>query len=204
MEEGMSISKTITVLATLLLTACNWQPKTSDEGLSKLEATDSLHAKDSSTAPVSVDTATRPLRGLPPTVTVRTGSTKPEALVAFARTLVGVPYVYGSTDPRKGFDCSGFVTHVFNHFGISVPRSSVDFTHVGREVSPAEARPGDLVLFTGTHPGESAVGHMGIVTENRDTLRFIHSTSGKAMGVTVTPLNGYYLNRYVKTIRVFE
>jgi len=50
--------------------------------------------------------------------------------VGFAETLQGIPYKYGSTDPRIGFDCSGFISYVFNHFGISVPRSSREFTHI--------------------------------------------------------------------------
>jgi cell wall-associated NlpC family hydrolase len=104
---------------------------------------------------------------------------------------------------KVGFDCSGFITYVFNHFGVAVPRSSIDFTNVGKAVSPEQAKPGDLILFTGTDPIDRFVGHMGIVVENGDSLRFIHSTSGKAMGVTTTPLNEYYKKRYVKTIRIF-
>jgi cell wall-associated NlpC family hydrolase len=74
---------------------------------------------------------------------------------------------------------------------------------VGKEVLVANAKRGDIILFTGTNPAEKFVGHMGIIVSNTDTLRFIHSTSGKAMSVTITPLNKYYLNRFVKTIRVF-
>jgi cell wall-associated NlpC family hydrolase len=58
------------------------------------------------------------------TGSINTGKTTPVELVTFARTLTGTPYKYGSTDPAQGFDCSGFVTYVFNHFGIVVPRSS--------------------------------------------------------------------------------
>jgi cell wall-associated NlpC family hydrolase len=74
---------------------------------------------------------------------------------------------------------------------------------VGKEIPVTNAKRGDIVLFTGTNPAERSVGHMGIVVSNSDTLRFIHSTSGKAMGVTITPLNQYYQKRFVKTIRVF-
>ena len=49
---------------------------------------------------------------------INTKRTKAEELVDFAETLEGIPYKYGSTDPRTGFDCSGFITYVFNHFGI--------------------------------------------------------------------------------------
>ncbi len=128
----------------------------------------------------------------------------PDSIVAFARTLIGVPYLYASTDPAQGFDCSGFITYVFNHFNIKVPRSSVDFTNYGTEVAVENARPGDLILFTGTDSTIRIVGHMGIV-ENivEDKLYFIHSSSGKAMGVVISPLERYYLSRFVKVIRVF-
>ena len=124
-------------------------------------------------------------------------------LVSYAQTLQGVPYKYASTNPADGFDCSGFITYVFNHFNMSVPRSSVDFTNYGRDIPRTEARPGDLILFTGTDSSDRTVGHMGIIVSNTpDSLHFIHSTSGKAYGVTVTPLNGYYMGRFVKTIQV--
>jgi cell wall-associated NlpC family hydrolase len=134
---------------------------------------------------------------------VDTKGVNPQQVVAFAKTLIGVPYLYGSTDPAKGFDCSGFITHVFQQFNIEVPRSSIDFTNVGKEVSATQAKEGDLILFTGTDSADHFVGHMGIVVSNTDTLRFIHSTSGKQYGVTITPLNNYYKGRYVKTVRIF-
>ena len=135
---------------------------------------------------------------------VDTRNVSPASIVEFAQTLKGVPYKYGSTDPRQGFDCSGFITHVFNHFKIAVPRSSIDFTTVGREVLPAEARPGDLILFTGTDSTIRVIGHMGIViSQPGSEVEFIHSSSGKAYGVTTNPLKGYYQTRFVKVIRVF-
>lgn len=135
---------------------------------------------------------------------VDTRNVSPLSIVEFALTLKGVPYKYGSTDPKQGFDCSGFITHVFNHFKISVPRSSIDFTNVGREVPPAEACPGDLILFTGTDSTIRVVGHMGIViSQPGSEVEFIHSSSGKAYGVTINPLKGYYQTRFVKVIRVF-
>jgi cell wall-associated NlpC family hydrolase len=123
-------------------------------------------------------------------------------LVDFAETLVGIPYKYGCTDPSVGFDCSGFIYYVFNHFNITVPRSSVEYTNLGKEVSIENAKPGDLILFTGTDSTIRVVGHMGIVTENTDTLHFIHSSSGKIYSVTITPLNKYYLSRFIKIIDI--
>ena len=129
--------------------------------------------------------------------------TTPHELVHFAKTLIGIPYKYASIDPSKGFDCSGFITYVFNHFNIEVPRSSVDFTNVGQEINPRNAKEGDLVLFTGTIDSIKVVGHMGIVTQNSDTLKFIHSTSGRANGVTISKFDDHYKKRFVKVIRVF-
>jgi cell wall-associated NlpC family hydrolase len=141
---------------------------------------------------------------LPPIVAVKTDSVHPDSLVAFARTLIGIPYLYASTNPAKGFDCSGFITYVFNHFAMKVPRSSVDFTNYGKDVAFEKAKPGDLILFTGTDSTIRIVGHMGIVESMKnDTLHFIHSTSGKMKGVVITPLGNYYRSRFVKVIRVF-
>jgi murein DD-endopeptidase / murein LD-carboxypeptidase len=139
-----------------------------------------------------------------PATTISTGKTSPTELINFAESLIGTPYQYGSSNPQQGLDCSGFVTCVFNHFGITVPRSSVDFTNVQREINIKDAQPGDLILFTGTDSSNRTVGHMGIIVSNvNDDIAFIHSTSGKAYGVTETTLKPHYLGRYVKTIRIF-
>lgn len=141
---------------------------------------------------------------IPPSKEINTGGIQPHDVMAFAESLIGVPYKYASINPQEGFDCSGFITYVFNHFGIAVPRSSIDFTNVGKDIPEEQAKRGDIILFTGTDSTEKFVGHMGLITENRDgQIKFIHSTSGKAYGVTVTPFNDYYRSRFVKTIRIF-
>jgi cell wall-associated NlpC family hydrolase len=195
-----------------MLMACNWHSETRDKTIvDTLAVNDSLLAKADSLATDSLtidtfkvdNTQNYDTVSLIPSKDIDTKNVHPNELVSFAETLIGTPYVYASSNPKVGFDCSGFITYVFNHFGISVPRSSIDFTGVGKEVLVANAKRGDIILFTGTNPAEKFVGHMGIIVSNTDTLRFIHSTSGKAMSVTITPLNKYYLNRFVKTIRVF-
>ena len=135
---------------------------------------------------------------------INTADVLPESLIAFAQTLVGTTYKYGSTDPAVGFDCSGFITHVFNHFDIKVPRSSRDFEFSGTDVPLEKSKAGDLILFTGTDSTDRTIGHMGIIIKaDGTTIDFIHSSSGKANGVVVTPLNGYYMGRFVKVVRVF-
>lgn len=180
--------------------------QTTDSLLAKKPVTDSIVTEDGDSIDTvklggQLDTVQKNAMTLPGSIDTK--GVSPEQVVTYAKTLMGVPYVYGSTNPEKGFDCSGFITYVFNHFGIIVPRSSIDFTNVGKEVDAKAAKPGDLILFTGTDSTERFVGHMGIVVANADTLQFIHSTSGKANGVTITPLNTYYQGRYVKTVRIF-
>jgi cell wall-associated NlpC family hydrolase len=125
--------------------------------------------------------------------------------VAFAKTLLGIPYLYASVDPAKGFDCSGFVNYVYHHFGLKVPRSSVNFTEYGTTVEKENSLPGDLILFTGTDASRRIVGHIGIITENSGgAISFIHSSSGKAKGVVISNLEGYYETRFVKVVRILS
>ena len=201
-----------------LLIACDFTIRQSDEGMQSV-AIDSLAAFDSGsvkTGPMPIDSAEMIMRNkgdntrnldtteVKPGEVINTKNVHPNDIVNFAETLIGIPYRYGSIDPKVGFDCSGFITHVFNHFHISVPRSSIDFTNVGKEIAIESAKPGDIILFTGTDSTERFVGHMGIIVSNADSLKFIHSTSGKAYGVTISPLSNYYKGRFVKTIRVFK
>lgn len=182
----------------LLLLSCNEAGKENQDNTDSLNLPSSLAVEDSSVVKNdSIDLSITK-------VAIATGNIQPQQVVDFAKTLIGVKYKYGSTDPKQGFDCSGFITYVFNHFNIAVPRSSIDFTDVGRTLPYDSAKAGDLILFTGTDSTEQHVGHMGIVVSNTNgNVEFIHSTSGKQYGVTITPLNSYYMSRYVRTARVF-
>jgi cell wall-associated NlpC family hydrolase len=123
--------------------------------------------------------------------------------VSFAKTLLGTPYLYASTNPAKGLDCSGFVNYVSHHFNIKVPRASVAFTDYGQTVDRTSSLAGDLILFTGSDASRRIVGHMGIITENNNgQIQFIHSSSGKGKGVIISSLEGYYETRYVKIVRI--
>lgn len=176
-------------------------PKTSRAGDSSI-----VHNRSTPQDTVA-DTSTAPAWNYADSLDVQyinPGRTRPDELVDYAETLIGTPYLYGSSDPAKGFDCSGFITFVFNRFNIAVPRSSEGFTSVEREISLKQAKRGDIILFTGTDSTKRVVGHMGIITSQNNGHEFIHSTSGKAYGVTITPLNKYYQGRFVKAIRIFN
>jgi cell wall-associated NlpC family hydrolase len=127
-----------------------------------------------------------------------------EEFVGFAKTLMGTRYKYGSALPSNGLDCSGFIYYVFGHFHVKAPRSSVDFTNEGETIDVKDALPGDIILFTGPDNSSGIVGHMGIITENEGTLKFIHSASGKSVGVIINSLSGYYKTHFVKVIRILQ
>jgi len=127
-------------------------------------------------------------------------------LVYFAQSLIGTPYRDASSDPSHGFDCSGFVSYVFTSFNANVPRSSSDYANLGRKIRIEDAMPGDIILFKGTkshHP--HSIGHMAIVYSNDGhELRFIHSTSGKEYGVTISSMDDTYKRRFVKVVRLLR
>lgn len=77
-----------------------------------------------------------------------TGSPEPQEVVDVASEYLGIPYVWGGTNPKTGLDCSGFVQNVFARFGIDLPRVSRQQALSGQAVpSIAEARPGDVIAF---------------------------------------------------------
>ncbi len=78
-----------------------------------------------------------------------------DAVVAKAKEHLGTPYVWGGEAPG-GFDCSGLMQWTYRQFGIDLPRVSSDQASAGREVTAAQARPGDLVFFD--RPGVDHIG----------------------------------------------
>jgi cell wall-associated NlpC family hydrolase len=85
------------------------------------------------------------------------GSVGGEAVVAEARKYLGVPYVWGGTNPDKGLDCSGLVQLVYKNLGIDLPRVSYQQATAGTAVQGglANAKPGDILAFnsSGNHGG---------------------------------------------------
>ena len=85
--------------------------------------------------------------GAAPAPTAAAGRTG-AMVVADAKKYLGIPYVWGGTDPAKGLDCSGLVQRVFGDLGISMPRVSYEQARQGKAVSSlAAAKPGDLLAF---------------------------------------------------------
>ena len=90
------------------------------------------------------------------------------AMIAEAEKYLGYPYVWGGSSPSTSFDCSGFVCWVINQSGVgSVGRTTAQgiFNHT-TPIAPSEAKPGDIIFFTGTYDSGSAVSHVGIYAGN--------------------------------------
>jgi cell wall-associated NlpC family hydrolase len=118
----------------------------------------------------------------------------PEAmneLVIYAMSLAETPYRYGGSTSEKGFDCSGFVHHVFlKSLGLKLPRSSLEMSRAGKPLSENQLQPGDLVFF---NTMQQPYSHVGIyVGENR----FVHAPKeGKGI-ILVNMREKYWRNRY--------
>lgn len=118
------------------------------------------------TAAVAGTTTTPPLSSTAPTTATTGGAgVSGEAVVAEARKYLGVPYLWGGTDPQKGLDCSGMIQLVYKNLGIDIPRVSYQQATAGRPVaSLAEAQPGDILAFN------SPVNHVGIYIGNNQMI----------------------------------
>jgi len=109
----------------------------------------------------------------------------------YALSLTDTPYRYGGNSADSGFDCSGFVQHVYlNTLGIRLPRTSAEMSRTGIPLDISQLHPGDLVFF---NTQRRPYSHVGIYVGNE---RFVHSpSSGKS--VTVTNMREkYWRSRY--------
>lgn len=112
-------------------------------------------------------------------------------VVMYAVSLADTPYRYGGTSPENGFDCSGFVGHVFRHsMGIALPRTSHEISQVGIALKDGQLRPGDLVFYNTQHRSFS---HVGIFIGEG---KFVHSPKSGSR-IRVEKMNEkYWVSRY--------
>lgn len=122
-----------------------------------------------------------------------------QQIIDYAATLLGCKYVYGGNTP-SGFDCSGYVKYVFDHFGVSLSRTSASQYSNSVKIKKSELQVGDLVFFSQT-TGSSRIGHVGIYVGGN---QFIHAAApGK--GVRYDSLSdSYYSSHYIGSGRVLS
>ena len=126
-------------------------------------------------------------------------------VIVYAKKYLGANYKHAGADPQTGFDCSGFVYFVFKNFNINLPRSSKEYKFLEPAMKPEEFKVGDVLVFYG-YKDNSQIGHVGIICK-ADGMKseFIHSSSGKAYGVTISELDSkMYCRRFYKCINVID
>ena len=112
------------------------------------------------------------------------GSDIGKQIAIYACGFVGNPYVPGGTSLTNGADCSGFTQSVFKAYGYSIPRSSYSQRTAGKEVSFAEAQPGDIICYA---------GHVALYIGNG---KIVHA-SGVKTGIKI----GYATYREILSVR---
>ncbi len=121
-------------------------------------------------------------------------STIAKGLTRSAMRFIGTPYVFGGTSP-SGFDCSGYIQHVFAMMGIRVPRTADAQFYAGHRIKGSMTA-GDLVFFQTYEPGPS---HVGIYLGSG---KFVHASSH---GVMVSHMrDSYWASRYLGAKRVVQ
>ena len=112
-------------------------------------------------------------------------------LLQYALSHEGISYHKGGTNPESGFDCSGFVSYVFDQaVGVVLPHSARAISQVGKYIQLTELHPGDLVFF---HFKYRTVSHVGIYLGNN---QFIHDASNRTGGVRISNLTGYWAKHF--------
>lgn len=127
-------------------------------------------------------------------VVTPTPARQPKA-VAYALTLQGVPYRYGKDNPREGFDCSGFVRHVYSTQGVRLPRTAREMALTLPAIPKYAMQSGDLVFF---NINGQLFSHVGIYINGN---QFIHAPSQRTGKVLVSNLTTDYWQQHFSGIR---
>lgn len=138
-----------------------------------------VHAESPAANPVAVeDPAPAPV------------AEKSQDLLLYALSLNGTAYKYGGRSADSGFDCSGFVAHVFRQAaGLVLPHNALAISQNGEQITKTELKPGDLVFFNTLR---RAFSHVGIYLGDN---RFIHASSSSSGDVMVSDLTEKYWSK---------
>ena len=119
-----------------------------------------------------------------------------DSIVRTALNPLGVPYVWGGTDPAKGLDCSGFVLGVYRTAGLELPRTSNEQFLFTQYLPPTQVRRGDLVFFNMKLKSGRPVDHVGIYLGRG---YFAHASFSR--GIIVDRLQSTYYRQRLRGIR---
>ncbi|MBK9338943.1 MAG: C40 family peptidase [Lewinellaceae bacterium] len=102
-----------------------------------------------------------------------------QEVVQYALKLQGSSYKYAGTNPRSGFDCSGFTSYVLKQFDVTLSPASTAQSKEGKPVALSAVQPGDIIVFG---KNQRNIQHVALVTErNRDEITVVHSTTSRGV-----------------------
>ena len=116
-------------------------------------------------------------------------------VVAYAKQFLGLPYVYGASGPNS-FDCSGFTSYVYKHFGYTLNRSAAGQYSNGTPIDQSQLQPGDLLVWRAYGSSKTAT-HVGIYIGNN---QYIHASSTGGC-IKINDMNYAASSRYLVGIR---
>lgn len=103
-------------------------------------------------------------------------------VVNYALQFVGNRYVWGGTSLTNGVDCSGFTMQVMKKFGVSLPHYSGSQAKMGKKVTSATMKPGDLIFYAGSG---GRINHVALYIGNGQV---VHAASRKS-GIKISTWN---------------
>lgn len=108
-----------------------------------------------------------------PTIAQVAGTAQGARAVAYAKRVIGVPYVWGGETPGVGFDCSGLVQWAWARAGITIPRTTQAQWPAMLHVTLTQLQPGDLLFYfnlDGDHQIDHVVMYVGSGPWGVDTI----------------------------------
>ena len=130
-----------------------------------------------STPPPTTPTPTQPPVTTPPPTPppaagggVSVGSAaQGQAAVAWAKTKIGLPYLWGGTGPN-GYDCSGMTSAAWGSQGVNITRTSrSQYIHV-KKIAYSQMRPGDLIFYGSNQSDPQSITHVAMYIGNNQMI----------------------------------
>ncbi len=115
--------------------------------------------------------------------------------MAIAERYLGIPYVWGSANPKVGLDCSGLTMLVYGKLGVSLDHYAAFQWLEGERIAPADLQPGDLVFFDMETDGP---GHVGMYIGSGEFIQAPHT--GDVVKISTL---ASYASKYVGAVRPY-
>lgn len=119
-------------------------------------------------------------------------------LVKRAQKYMGIPYQYNGKFPSTGFDCSGFVSYIYEYFGWDISGGSKDLAKLGENKSLNKVELGDLLFFGEKKRGRFFITHVGIVSHIDDKeIEMIHSSYSVGISKQILNRSPYWKKKFL-------